>query len=130
MSDVTRGEIQDIITRFAQKDPKYRTALRKNPKKLLAAQMNQELPKNLKVKVVEDTADTVHLVLPFAAKGDELSDADLEAVAGGGGKASPDSSESTTTSRDESHNSYICNDAQGVGTRIEINASTVSSLTS
>jgi hypothetical protein len=130
MSEVTRGEIQDILAEFAAKNPQYRQALRKNPKKLLAAQMNQDLPANLKVKVVEDTADTVHLVLPLAAKGDELSDADLEAVAGGGGKVSPDSNSSTTTSRDETRNTYICNDTRGVGTRIELNASDVTSLTS
>jgi hypothetical protein len=129
MSDVTRGQIQDIVAGFAAKNPKYRAALRKNPKKVLAAQMNQDLPANLKVKMVEDTADTVHLVLPIEAKGDELSDADLEAVAGGGGKVSPDTDRSTTTSRDETRNSYICNDTQGVGTRIEITASTVESLT-
>ena len=129
MSDVSRGQIQDIIVEFAAKDPKYKQALQKNPKKILAAQMNQKLPDSLQVKVVEDTPDTVHLVLPYKGKGGELSDADLEAVAGGAGKGTADSTRSTTTSRDETSNTYICNDAQGVGTRIEISASTVESLT-
>ena len=35
------------------------------------------------VKAVADTADTVHVVIPYAAAEGELSDADLERVAGG-----------------------------------------------
>ena len=129
MSDVTRGEIHDIIVGFAAQNPEYRKAVLKNPKRVLAAQMNQKLPDSLKVKVIEDKADTVHLVLPFQGKGDELSDADLEAAAGGSGKGTMDSTSTRTTSRDETRNTYICNDTQGVGTRVEISASTVSSLT-
>ena len=34
-------------------------------------------------KAVADTADTVHVVIPYAAAEGELSDSDLERVAGG-----------------------------------------------
>jgi hypothetical protein len=38
----------------------------------------------MKIKVVEESADTVYVVLPYVAKeGAELGDADLEKVAGG-----------------------------------------------
>ena len=42
------------------------------------------MPAGINVTVVEETADTLYLVLPHTvAEGDELSDSDLEAVAGG-----------------------------------------------
>jgi len=82
MAEVTRGEINDIISGFAGKNAEYREAVLADPKKVLAHQMGQKLPDFLNVKVVEETADTIYLVLPHQA-GEELSDADLEMVAGG-----------------------------------------------
>jgi hypothetical protein len=112
MADVTRGEINDIIAGFASKSVEYRDTLLADPKKVLAKQMNQELPDWLNVKVVEETADTIYLVLPHVPKeGDELSDADLEMVAGG--------------KDEDKDNTYTCNDAIGVATRVEINMSAV-----
>ena len=84
MAEITRGEINDIIAGFATKDNKYRDALLAEPKRILGMQMGQKLPDFLNVKVLQETADTIYLVLPHApAEGDELSDADLEMVAGG-----------------------------------------------
>ena len=115
MAQVTRGEINDIIAGFATANPEYRRALMANPKDVLARQMGQQLPDFLQVRVVQDTADTVHLVLPYAPQsGAELSDADLEMVAGGKGVASGESS---------SEQRYTCNDSSGVATRIEITSS-------
>jgi hypothetical protein len=82
MSEITRGEINDIIAKYASKDEKYKKALLADPKRILGMQMGQKLPDFLNVKVVEETADTIYLVLPHQA-GEELSDADLEMVAGG-----------------------------------------------
>ena len=112
MSEVSRGEILDIIGEFSAKDPKYRAALLANPKDVLSKQMNQSLPDSLKVKVVQETADTIYLIVPYVPQqGDELSDADLEKVAGGKGQKGD---------RSESKNSYTCNDTIGIGTRVEI----------
>jgi len=84
MSEVSRGEINDIISKYAAKDEKYRGALMADPKRILGMQMGQKLPDFINVKVVEETADTIYLVLPHTpAEGAELSDADLEMVAGG-----------------------------------------------
>ncbi len=102
MAELTRGQVNDLIAGFAAKDAEYRTALMKNPKKVLALQLNQELPDALKVVVVQDTADTLHLVVPYVPKeGEELSDADLESVAGGKGKGGG------------GPQSVTCNDAKG-----------------
>ena len=50
-------------------------------------ELGTRLPEGIEVRVVEETADTIYLVLPYASplggEEGELSDQDLEAVAGG-----------------------------------------------
>ena len=110
---ITRGEIEDIIRNFAAESPEYRQALIDNPAEVLARQMGTEVPAGVTVKVVEETADTIYIVAPYAApaEGSELSDADLESVAGGKG----------SLKSQENNNTYTCNDNRGMGTRNEIN---------
>jgi len=84
MADMSRGEVNDLIANFAAKDAEYKRALVSDPKKVVAMQLGQDLPDALAIRVVEDTAEVMHMVLPYApAEGAELSDADLEMVAGG-----------------------------------------------
>ena len=79
---MTRGEVQDLVGKFAAENPKYRDALLKDPKGTIEKQLNTKLGAT-KFVAVADTADTVHVVIPYAAPEGELSDADLEKVAGG-----------------------------------------------
>ena len=79
---MTRGQIQDLVGKFASENPKYRAALLSNPKGTIEKQLNTQLGA-MTVKAVADTADTVHVVIPYAAAEGELSDSDLERVAGG-----------------------------------------------
>ena len=79
---MTRGQIQDLVGKFASENPKYRAALLSNPKGTIEKQLNTQLG-SMTVKAVADTADTVHVVIPYAAAEGELSDSDLERVAGG-----------------------------------------------
>ena len=79
---ITRGEVQDLVGKFAAENPKYRSALLSDPKGTIEKQLNTKLG-GTKVVAVADTADTVHVVIPYAAPEGELSDADLEKVAGG-----------------------------------------------
>ena len=84
MAEISRGEVQDLLIKFATNDPKYRAALLKDPKMILEKQLNTTLPSSMTVKAVEETADTVYVVVPFVPKsGQELSDNALEMVAGG-----------------------------------------------
>jgi hypothetical protein len=78
---LTRGEVQDLVSKFAAENPKYRAALIADPKGTIERQLNTSLAAT--VKAVADTADTVHIVIPYVAAEGELSDSDLEKVAGG-----------------------------------------------
>jgi hypothetical protein len=71
----------DIIAK-AVKDPAFRAALLKDPAAAIEKASALKLPAGVKVKVVEDTASVVHLVLPPDAGA--LGEADLKKVAGGG----------------------------------------------
>jgi hypothetical protein len=79
---MTRGEVQDLLAKFAIDNPRYRQALMADPKSVVERQLNTSLG-NVKVKAVVETADTVYVVIPHTASEGELSDADLEKVAGG-----------------------------------------------
>lgn len=79
---MTRGEVQDLVGKFAAENPRYRDALIKDPKSVIERQLNTSLGA-IKVKAVAETADTVYVVVPYVATEGELSDADLEKVAGG-----------------------------------------------
>ena len=104
---LTRSEIEEIVVSNASKHPKYRDALMADAKGVIEKQLNNELPSSLSVKVVQEDANTIYIVLPHAvAEGAELSDADLETVAGG---------------KDDT---YTCNEAiGGFNTRNEFSAS-------
>ena len=106
---MTRGEMQDVLAGFAAKNPDYRAALVRNPRAIIAKQFNMVLPDNVAIKAVEESADTIYVVVPHAvAAGAELDDADLEKVAGG-----------STVKGDAN-----CNDSDGaMNTVVEINAS-------
>jgi hypothetical protein len=77
------GPIEQVLKK-AQADPAFRKKLIADPRAAVYDAVGLEIPKGLEVKVFESTADTIHL--PIAAKPDpgaELSEAELEQVAGG-----------------------------------------------
>jgi len=81
----TRGQLSDKIIEQAQSNPKYLAMLKSDPRGLMEKQLGVSIPANVNVKVIEESSDTYYIVLPaIAAEGAELSDADLEKVAGGG----------------------------------------------
>jgi hypothetical protein len=79
---LTRGEIQDLVGKFAAENPNYRSALLADPKGVLERQLNTPIT-GINIKAITDTADTYHIVVPYVASEGELNDADLEKVAGG-----------------------------------------------
>lgn len=115
MASLSRGALNDLIAELAAADRGYREALVQDPKRVLGCQFRRALPRSLRVEVVADTADTVHLVLPYAPpENGELSDADLELVGGGKG-------DEVEGGRD-----YVCNGTGG-GMATMVNGEFVSS---
>ncbi len=105
---LTRGEVNDLIAGFATKNPEYRKALLEKPREVVGAQLGTSVPPSVEVKIIEEKPNEFYIVLPHVAKsGEELSDADLEQVAGG------------------FKDTYKCDVKANMsfGTRIEINAS-------
>ncbi len=71
------------VIKKAWKDASFKAKLLSNPKDAIADAAGIELPAALKVRVHEDTAKVKNLVLPVNPANEDLTDVDLEAIAGG-----------------------------------------------
>jgi hypothetical protein len=86
-----RNEIEAVIVKKALEDPKFKSRLLQSPKQVVQEQIASKqkdfkLPDGLDVKVLEETKSTLYIVIPRIPAGvaaGELSDNELEAVAGG-----------------------------------------------
>ena len=68
------------IVERAETDTTFRAQLLDDPKGTVEAELGVTIPPSMAIKVHEESAETVHLVLPPESK---LSEGDLQAVAGG-----------------------------------------------
>jgi hypothetical protein len=86
--NAARQELEARLLDKAGKDAAFRRALLSDPKGTLGRELGVSLPEGLAVTVVEEAPGRCYLVLPAAAahRTEELSDAELEAVAGGSGE--------------------------------------------
>ena len=86
--DALTGRIVDRATR----DPQFRQNLLQDPKRTVEQELGVSIPENIEIRVVEETPSTLYLVLPAQSirAGQELSDQELEQVAGGGWTALAD----------------------------------------
>ena len=88
MSEATgRQEMERRIVQRSIEDDAFRQRLIEDPKAALEQELGARLPEEVRVVTVEETQDTIYLVLPSTpmagAEGVELSDQQLEEVAGG-----------------------------------------------
>lgn len=73
------------VVKKALTDAAFKAELLKNPNAAVEKAAGVKVPAGMTVKVLEDTASVVHLVLPPAASKGRLSEKDLSGVAGGAG---------------------------------------------
>lgn len=78
-------QAQEQVIDRANTDPEFRKRLIEDPNAALQEQIGVPLPATVTIRVVEEQPGEVVLVLPAqgTASGTQLSDADLEAAAGG-----------------------------------------------
>ena len=68
----------------AYTDPSFKAQLIQNPKSAIAELTDKSLPEDLDIYVHENTPTLKHIVVTVAQNSEELSEDELEAVAGGG----------------------------------------------
>lgn len=78
-----RHEGEAKVVERAMQDSAFRAQLMSDPKTAVAAETGWIIPADVSIRVVEETADTFYLVIPFKAGASELSDEELEDVSGG-----------------------------------------------
>jgi hypothetical protein len=81
-----RAEMERRLVQRSLEDEDFRQRLLDDPKAAVEQEMGSGLPESIEVRVVEESPQTIYLVLPSASpfvEGEELSDRELEEVAGG-----------------------------------------------
>ena len=83
-----RPEMERRIIEKSLSDEDYRQRLLEDPRAAVEEELGTRLPEGAQVRVVQESADTIYLVLPGISPaggegGEELSEEELESVAGG-----------------------------------------------
>lgn len=82
----SRAEMERRLVERSLQEESFRQRLLDDPKGTIERELETQLREGIEVRVVEESAETIYLVLPSASsvgQGSELSDEELEAVAGG-----------------------------------------------
>jgi Nitrile hydratase, alpha chain len=83
----SRAEMERRLIQRSLQDENFRQRLLDDPKAAVEQELATQLPEGVEVRVVEESAQSIYLVLPSASplgEGVEISDQQLEVVAGGG----------------------------------------------
>src|ERR1700735_2935844 len=81
---MTKRDLEVALVEKCWKDPEFKKQILADPKGMLERHIGKKLPGDLKIFVHEENAETLHFSLPPApTNATELSDEDLEKVAGG-----------------------------------------------
>lgn len=75
-------ELNELIVQKAAEDEGFRLALLSDPKSALEKELGVVIPEDIKIEVHVESMKALHLIIP-AAHTDELTDDDLDAIAGG-----------------------------------------------
>ena len=82
----SRADIERKLIQRSLEDEDFRQRLLADPKGALEQELGTQLPEGVEVRVVQESADTIYLVLPSTSAvgdGGEISDGALGEVAGG-----------------------------------------------
>jgi hypothetical protein len=77
-----QDQVRAVLSRSAT-DKAFRQLLLSDPRAAIAEATGQAVPANFRVAFVENTADATVVLPPVVSETAELSDSELEAVAGG-----------------------------------------------
>ena len=81
---ISRRDLEALIVQRAWKDDAFRTDFLDDPKATIEKYSGQKIPDQFKVIALAEDDKTIHFVIPAKpTNADELSDVDLERVAGG-----------------------------------------------
>jgi hypothetical protein len=94
MIEHTPSDLTTQLIARAWKDEAFKQELLRDPTAIVERELRRldpeaRLPEQVQIQVLEETATTRYLVLPpkpVIELGEELADADLQLVAGGGGR--------------------------------------------
>jgi hypothetical protein len=81
-----RAEVERTLVQRSMEDEDFRQMLLDDPKGAVEQELGSRLPEGVEVRAVEESAQIIYLVLPSASplgQGGELSDQELDEVAGG-----------------------------------------------
>jgi hypothetical protein len=83
-----RAELERRLIQRSLQDDDFRQQLLSEPKPIIEREIGTQLPEGVRGVALEESADTIYLVLPSASplvgEGGELSDELLESVSGAG----------------------------------------------
>ena len=91
---VSRKDVREALVRTALKDEAFRESLVANPKLAVERALGTKLPEDMEVVVLQETDEKMFIVLPMQLplETGDLTDAELEKIAGGFLDAGRDSS--------------------------------------
>jgi hypothetical protein len=87
-----RAEVERTLVQRTMEDEDFRQMLLDDPKGAVEQELGSRLPEGVEVRAVEESAQIIYLVLPSASplgQGGELSDQELDEVAGGNESDNP-----------------------------------------
>ena len=82
-SEETTHQVLKEVARRSTNDTEFRKLCLSNPGEAISSVSDTPLPPNFKIRFVENQGANMTVVLPDPVTGNELQDADLEAVVGG-----------------------------------------------
>ena len=83
MSVASRAEVETMVSERLAGDPAFRSQLLADPRAALSELLGVAIPDSVVIEVHEESLAHFHLVIPNSEEARDISDEELELVAGG-----------------------------------------------